>query len=91
VNVTSRKSALKDVEKLSSEIKLLILSEIERLQNTASLGEMGNVIKLKGKRKPPKYRLSIDNYRIMMEKTEDGIIIDAIVSRKDAYMKKSSR
>jgi len=81
-------SADKDIEKLTEDARVTVLGELKRLQKTASLGSMGNIIKMKGKKRPAMYRLSIDTYRIMIEKMDTHVVIRSVSHRKDAYKKK---
>jgi len=82
------KSADKDIEKLTEEARAIVLGELKRLQIAKTLGSMGNVIKMKGKKRPAMYRLSIDTYRIMIEKLDTYVVIRSVSHRKDAYKKK---
>ena len=87
MNVTVSKPAIKDIEKLTEAARNVVLEQLVLLNAAETLGSMGNVIKMKGT-KHPLYRLKIDNHRIMIEKTDTGIIILSVSDRKDAYKKK---
>ena len=97
MKVEVSKSADKDIEKLTESDRLVVLEQLKLLMEAATLGSMGNVEKIKGKKKPVLYRLKIDNYRIMIEKADTEIdkllsihkiIIRSISHRKDAYKKR---
>ena len=82
------KSADKDIEKLTESARIIVLGQLKALQEAETLGSMGNVIKMKGKRIAAMYRLKISNFRIMIEKTDKNIIIRSVSDRKDAYKNK---
>jgi len=81
-------SADKDIEKLTEDARATVLDELNKLCKATTLGSMGNIIKMKGKKRPAMYRLSIDSYRIMIEKMDTYIVIRSVSHRKDAYKKK---
>ena len=88
MNVKFKKSVSKDVKKLTPEANAIVKGQFKALHEAKSLGEMGNVVKMKGTKKPM-YRLSIDDFRIMIKKLDNGIEVLSVSGRKDAYMKKN--
>jgi mRNA-degrading endonuclease RelE of RelBE toxin-antitoxin system len=88
MNIDFKKSVFKDILKFPPEARSVIKAQFEALKKVNSLGEMGNVEKMRGTRKPL-YRLSVDDVRIMIRKLKDGIQILSVSDRKDAYMKKN--
>ena len=88
MKVEFKKSVGKDVKKLTPEAQALVKGQFEALKKANSLGDMGNVIKMKGTKKPM-YRLTIDDFRIMIKKLDNGIEVLSVSDRKDAYMKKN--
>jgi mRNA-degrading endonuclease RelE of RelBE toxin-antitoxin system len=90
MNIDINKAALKDIEKLTDLARIVIIEQLTLLAVAENLGSMGNVIKMKGS-KHPLYRLKTGHFRIMLEKTDTGVIVLAVVDRKDVYMKKNKK
>ena len=88
MNVAVSKSADKDIEKLTEIARITVLGQLKALRESETLGSLGNVIKMKGKKKPALYRLKIDDFRIMIEKQDTQIVIRSVSDRKDAYKKR---
>jgi len=88
MRVEISKSADKDIENLTETARVAVLGQIKALMQAETLGSMGNVIKMKGKKKSVWYRLKIDDFRIMIEKQDTQIVIRTVSDRKDVYKKR---
>ena len=80
MNINLRKSAIKDLKKISPEHKHKIHSKILELKN---FPKVSNVKKLTNFE--PAYRLRIGDYRILFDVIEDCIEIGRVLHRKKSY------
>jgi len=84
MKVELRKSAIKDLEKISSSVKKRILSALLLLENLPNIPNIKQLVHFD----EAAYRLRIGDYRILFDKIDDRIFVARIVNRKDAYKKK---
>ena len=80
MKVNIRKSAIKDLKKISNKEKEIIYDTIKALKN---FPESPNIKKLTNFE--PAYRLRIGNYRILFDVFDDTIEIGRILHRKESY------
>lgn len=80
MKVNIRKSAIKDLKKISNKEKEIIYDAIKTLKN---FPEIPNIKKLTNFE--PAYRLRIGNYRILFDVFDDTIEIGRILHRKESY------
>ncbi len=80
MKVNIRKSAIKDLKKISNKEKEIIYDTIKTLKN---FPEIPNIKKLTNFE--PAYRLRIGNYRILFDVFDDTIEIGRILHRKESY------
>jgi len=80
MEIRIRKSAIKDLKKLSPEQKQKIHTKILSLKNYP---EVTNIIKLTNFE--PAYRLRIGNYRVLFDLVDNCIIIGRVLHRKESY------
>jgi mRNA-degrading endonuclease RelE of RelBE toxin-antitoxin system len=76
----------KDMEKATKETRDRARVQLDRLEVSKSLSEMGNIRKLKNKKNT--YRLKFGKFRIIFEKEGNILILTALLDRKEAYKKK---
>ncbi len=80
MNIEIRKSAIKDLEKISEpykskiHIKLLELKNFPNIQNIKKLTNF-----------EPAYRLRVGDYRVLFDVFNDTIIIGRILHRQKSY------
>lgn len=80
MNIRIRKSAIKDLKRISPEQKHKIHSKILELKN---FPKIPNVKKLTNFE--PVYRLRVGDYRILFDIFEDCIEIGRVLHRKESY------
>jgi mRNA interferase RelE/StbE len=80
MNINIRKSAVRDLKKISPEQKHKIQSKILELKN---FPEVSNVKKLTNFE--PAYRLRVGDYRILFDVLDESIEIGRILHRKESY------
>jgi mRNA interferase RelE/StbE len=80
MKVIVRKSAAKDIQKISEPYKSRIKLQIQKLQNFPNTPNTK-----KSKEHHSTYRLRIGNYRVLFDVEDDVVIIARIKHRKDAY------
>jgi mRNA interferase RelE/StbE len=80
MQIRIRKSAIKDLKRISPEHKQKIHSKILSLKN---FPEVSNIKKLTNFE--PAYRLRIGDYRILFDVIDECIVIGRILHRKKSY------
>ena len=80
MEIKIRKTAIKDLKKISPEQKQKIHEKILSLEE---FPEVTNIKKLTNFE--PAYRLRIGNYRVLFDVVDDCIIIGRVLHRKDSY------
>jgi len=80
MEIKIRKTAIKDLKKISPEQKQKIHEKILTLKD---FPEVTNIKKLTNFE--PAYRLRIGNYRVLFDVVDDCIIIGRVLHRKDSY------
>ena len=90
MNLTTKKSVSRDIEKLPSHAKEAAAGIIEDITNAATLNEIQNVIPMEGTDEPY-YRVRFGSYRMLLyyEKEKNTVKILAITNRKDSYKKQN--
>ena len=90
MNTKTLDRVYKDADKVPEHIKLMAAEELEKLEKSANLSELGNVEKMKGT-KEPYYRLKFSNYRFLLyHDTETDVVeILSLKHRKDSYKKQN--
>ena len=74
------KSSKKQLEKLNARIQQKILFTLEKFKNNKPV----DVIKLKNKEN--EFRIRTGNYRIQLEKVEEGFLVTKIGRRENFYL-----
>lgn len=80
MKIRIRKSAIKDLKRISPEYKKIIHSKILTLKN---FPDATNVKKLTNFE--PAYRLRIGDYRVLFDVVDDWIEIGRVLHRKESY------
>lgn len=80
MNVVVRKSAIKDIKKISEPFKTNIKNKIAKLEDYPNLPNIKKLSNFK-----PAYRLRVGDYRVLFDIYEDRIEISAIKHRKESY------
>ena len=82
MKIKLRKSAIKDLKKISTQDKQRIYIKIQELNyfpNVTNCKKLTNF--------EPAYRMRVGNYRILFDVIRDEIQIGRILHRKDSYIK----
>ena len=74
------KSSKKQLEKLNARIQQKILFTLEKFKNNKPV----DVIKVKNKEN--EFRIRTGNYRIQLEKVEEGFLVTKIGRRENFYL-----
>ncbi len=80
MKINIRKSAIKDLKKISSKEKEKIhlkIAELIKFPNISNIKKLTNF--------EPAYRLRVGDYRILFDVLENTIEIGRILHRKDSY------
>jgi mRNA interferase RelE/StbE len=88
MNVTAKKTFLKDLEKLQPVDEKRVWEALEKLEKNEQLSESANFIKMTGTKN--KFRLKVGDFRIMLvwDKKEQTLNAITVAHRKDIYKKK---
>ena len=78
--ISIRKSAIKDLEKISEPYKTKIHKKILKLVNFPNVSNIKKLTNFE-----PAYRLRVNDYRILFDLFNDEIIIGRVLHRKDSY------
>jgi len=80
MNIKIKKSAIKDLQKISSPLKQNIEKKILELKNfphTSNIKKLTNYY--------PPFRLRIGNYRVLFNIENENIVIYRVLHRKESY------
>ncbi len=80
MKVNIRKSAIKDLQKISSADRTKIQSKILEFKNFPNISNIKKLTNFE-----PAYRLRIGNYRVLFDVWESTIEIGRILHRKESY------
>lgn len=80
MNIKIRKSAIKDLKRITSEQKQKIHTKITSLKD---FPEVSNVKKLTNFE--PAYRLRIGDYRVLFDIIDNCVVIGRVLHRKESY------
>jgi mRNA interferase RelE/StbE len=82
MNIRIRKSAIKDLQKISPEQKNRIHQKILTLRNFPNVPNIKKLTNFE-----PAYRLRAGNFRILFDVTDDTVEIGRVLHRKESYRK----
>jgi mRNA interferase RelE/StbE len=87
MNVTLKKTFLKDLEKVTEPQKSEVKAFLQQLSRSAHLSELSerNIKKLRGKRTDNFFRIRFGDYRLGCEKRDNEIVVYRVLHRKDIY------
>jgi mRNA interferase RelE/StbE len=80
MKIELRKSAIKDLDKISSKDKKRIIKSIESLTNFPKVSNLKQLIT-----SDYAFRMRVGVYRILFDVINDTILIARVLHRKDAY------
>jgi len=80
MKIELRKSAIKDLDKISSKDKKRIIKSIESLTNFPKVSNLKQLIT-----SDYAFRMRVGVYRILYDVVNDTIFVARILHRKDAY------
>jgi len=80
MKIRLRKSAIKDLKKITHKEKETIHKHIVELQNFPHISNIKKLTKFE-----PAYRLRVGNYRILFDIEDDIVIIGRILHRRESY------
>ncbi len=80
MKINLRKSAIKDLRKISSVEKKRIHSKIQMLTDFPSISGCKKLTNFE-----PAYRLRVGNYRILFDVINDNIEIARVLHRRESY------
>ena len=84
MEITFKKNAIKDINKLPNQEKETISSILfNKLADISSFDEIENIAKIKGNNNY--YRIRVGNYRIGLKYENNRIVIMRILHRKEIY------
>ena len=82
MNVNIRKTAIKDLRKISAPEKQRIHTAILNLENYPDVAQCKKLTNFE-----PAYRIRVGNYRILFDLYDNRIEIGRILHRKESYKK----
>ena len=80
MNILIRKSAIKDLKKISQPFKSKIHKKIKELENFPNISNIKKLTNFE-----PAYRLRVGDYRILFDVYEKDIVIGRVLHRKESY------
>jgi len=83
MKVELRKSAIKDLEKISTSTRKRVIAALFALENFPNVPNLKQLVNFDFA-----YRMRVGDYRILFDKVNDTIFIARIINRKDSYKKK---
>jgi mRNA interferase RelE/StbE len=82
MKINIRKSAVKDLRKISKDKRKIIHSKIKELEKFPNLPNIKKLTNFE-----PAYCLRLVNFRILFDVLEEYFVIGRILHRKDSYTK----
>lgn len=82
MKINIRKSAIKDLKRITGTDKERIYNKILELRNFPNVGNLRRLTNFE-----PAYRARIGDYRILFDVVEDTVEIGRVLHRKDSYKK----
>jgi mRNA interferase RelE/StbE len=87
MNVEIKESFFKDIKDVPDKIKDQIIDAIEALENSKSLSENSNLLKMEGKEN--EFRMKVGRYRVLLswEKRSQILWVFGVAHRQNIYKK----